>query len=156
MSQNRTTTIWNRNFILFTSGMELSVIAQGLLHFALPLYILRLTGDPAMLGAVLSIKDKLQKGLKDEGFTFQALSCSESSLLPCRAVLRPARTGAYFPSKACRMIATVSSGVSQPIISFLNSSSFRSITIASSLRLRSKNTLSPSAFQKPPSLNVPP
>jgi len=55
MSQNKTATIWNRNFIFFTTGMELSVIAQGLLRFALPLYILRLTGDPAILGTVLSI-----------------------------------------------------------------------------------------------------
>jgi len=49
------TKLWNKNFLLFVTGMELSSIGNGLLRFALPLYILHETGNPALMGMVLSI-----------------------------------------------------------------------------------------------------
>ena len=47
------TKLWNRHFIIFAIGWEFSLIGQTLLRFALPLYILRQTGDPALMGTVL-------------------------------------------------------------------------------------------------------
>ena len=47
--------LWNRNFITFIIGMELSLISDSLLRFALPLYILIHTGDPAVMGMVLAL-----------------------------------------------------------------------------------------------------
>ncbi|MCL1870323.1 MAG: MFS transporter [Promicromonosporaceae bacterium] len=45
----------SRNFVLFVTGWELNQIAGGLLRFALPLYVLLQTGDPALMGAVLAV-----------------------------------------------------------------------------------------------------
>ena len=47
--------LWNKNFITFILGMELSLISDSLLRFALPLYILIHTGDPAIMGMVLAL-----------------------------------------------------------------------------------------------------
>jgi len=52
---NQTVTkLWNRDFITYIIGMELSLISDNLLRFALPLYILIYTGNPAIMGVVLS------------------------------------------------------------------------------------------------------
>jgi len=40
-------------------------------------------------------KGKLQKGLRDDVFIFQAFCCGYSALLRCGAVLRSARVSAY-------------------------------------------------------------
>jgi len=47
--------LWNKNFMLFVAGLELQLIAKTLIRFALPLYILIETGNPALMGIVLSI-----------------------------------------------------------------------------------------------------
>ena len=47
--------LWSRNFITFIIGMELSLISDSLLRFALPLYILIHTGNPAVMGMVLAL-----------------------------------------------------------------------------------------------------
>ena len=52
---NTATKLWNKNFILYLTAMELSSIGNSLLRFALPLYLLLETGSPALMGTVLSI-----------------------------------------------------------------------------------------------------
>ena len=52
---NHVAKLWNRNFITFVIGMELSLISNSLLRFVLPLYILINTGDPAIMGMVLTL-----------------------------------------------------------------------------------------------------
>ena len=47
--------LWNKNFMLFVLGLELQLIAKTLIRFALPLYVLIETGNPALMGMVLSI-----------------------------------------------------------------------------------------------------
>ena len=47
--------IWNKNFIKFALALELQLIAKTLIRFALPLYILIETGNPALMGMVLSL-----------------------------------------------------------------------------------------------------
>jgi len=47
--------LWNKNFLLFVAGMELGYIANALLNFAIPLYVLLETGNPALMGTVLTI-----------------------------------------------------------------------------------------------------
>ena len=49
------TKLWNKNFFLFVTGMELSLIGNALLRFVLPLYILLETGDPALMGTVTAL-----------------------------------------------------------------------------------------------------
>jgi len=47
--------IWNKNFMTFVFVLELQLIAKTLIRFALPLYILIETGNPALQGMVLSL-----------------------------------------------------------------------------------------------------
>ena len=47
--------IWNKNFMTFVVALELQLIAKTLIRFALPLYILIETGNPALMGMVLSL-----------------------------------------------------------------------------------------------------
>ena len=47
--------IWNKNFMIFILALELHLIAKTLIRFALPLYILIETGNPALMGMVLSL-----------------------------------------------------------------------------------------------------
>ncbi|MCL2857498.1 MAG: MFS transporter [Oscillospiraceae bacterium] len=47
--------IWNKNFLTFVLALELHLIAKTLIRFALPLYILIETGNPALMGMVLSL-----------------------------------------------------------------------------------------------------
>ena len=47
--------MWNKDFLLFVLGLELQLIAKTLIRFALPLYVLIETGNPALMGLVLSI-----------------------------------------------------------------------------------------------------
>ena len=44
-----------RRFILFAIGQQLTQLAGGLLYFALPLYVLLETGNPALMGTVLAL-----------------------------------------------------------------------------------------------------
>jgi len=47
--------LWNKDFILFMAGLELSSIGRGLLRFIIPLYVLQETGSPVLMGTILSI-----------------------------------------------------------------------------------------------------
>ncbi|MCL2840375.1 MAG: MFS transporter [Defluviitaleaceae bacterium] len=47
--------IWNKNFLTFVLALELQLIAKTLIRFALPLYILIETGNPTLMGMVLSL-----------------------------------------------------------------------------------------------------
>jgi len=47
--------IWNKNFMTFVLALEMQLIAKTLIRFALPLYILIETGNPALMGMVLSL-----------------------------------------------------------------------------------------------------
>jgi len=47
--------IWNKNFMKFVLALELQLIAKSLIRFALPLYVLIETGNPALMGVVLSL-----------------------------------------------------------------------------------------------------
>jgi len=47
--------IWNKNFLTFVLALELQLIAKTLIRFALPIYILIETGNPALMGMVLSL-----------------------------------------------------------------------------------------------------
>ena len=51
----KTNSIWNKNFMTFVLALELQLIAKTLIRFALPLYILIETGNPALQGMVLSL-----------------------------------------------------------------------------------------------------
>ena len=44
--------LWNRNFILVLIGQLMSVFGNGVIRLALPLYILYVTGNPALLGLI--------------------------------------------------------------------------------------------------------
>ena len=48
------TKLWNKNFIMFAIGKELSLGAKALLQFTLPLYILLETGNPMLMGTILA------------------------------------------------------------------------------------------------------
>jgi len=48
------TKLWNKNFIVFVIGRELSMLGKSLLRFALPLYILLETGNPILMGTILA------------------------------------------------------------------------------------------------------
>ncbi|MCL2387496.1 MAG: MFS transporter [Defluviitaleaceae bacterium] len=47
--------LWNKDFILFMTGLELSSIGRGLLRFIIPLYVLNATGSPVLIGTILAI-----------------------------------------------------------------------------------------------------
>jgi len=49
------TKVWNKNFVMFVAGWELSMIGSSLLRFVLPLYLLVETGSPALMGKVLAL-----------------------------------------------------------------------------------------------------
>ena len=49
-----TTKLWNKNFIIFIIGRQLSLDGKSLLRFALPLYILLETKDPVLMGTILA------------------------------------------------------------------------------------------------------
>ena len=48
------TKLWNKDFIMFAIGKELSLGGQSLLQFVLPLYILLETGNPVLMGTLLA------------------------------------------------------------------------------------------------------
>ncbi len=47
--------LWNKNFTLVVIGQIISLFGNGILRFALPLYLLNLTGSPAIFGTVSAI-----------------------------------------------------------------------------------------------------
>lgn len=51
----KATKIFNKEFVLFAVAWECYMIGHELLRFALPMYILIMTGDTALLGMVLSL-----------------------------------------------------------------------------------------------------
>ncbi|MGN0733028.1 MAG: MFS transporter, partial [Emergencia sp.] len=44
--------MWNRNFIMILVGQIISLFGNGILRFALPLYLLNETGSAALFGVV--------------------------------------------------------------------------------------------------------
>lgn len=44
--------LWNKNFILVLTGQIVSLFGNAILRFALPLYLLNITGSPALFGLV--------------------------------------------------------------------------------------------------------
>lgn len=44
--------LWNKNFILVLAGQIVSLFGNAILRFALPLYLLNITGSPALFGLV--------------------------------------------------------------------------------------------------------
>lgn len=55
MSCTTPTKLWNKDFIKYIIGLEFNQMATALLQFALPLYILMQTGNPALLGTILTL-----------------------------------------------------------------------------------------------------
>ena len=51
--QGRQPKLWNKDFIKFVIGWELTLIGSALIFFALPLYVLLETGNPALLFLVV-------------------------------------------------------------------------------------------------------
>jgi len=49
------TSPWNANFIKFVTAQAFSFIGKALMRFALPLYILLMTGDAALMGGILAV-----------------------------------------------------------------------------------------------------
>ena len=49
------TKLWNKNFIAYIIAFEFSQIGDALLRFAIPLYILMATNNPALLGTVMTL-----------------------------------------------------------------------------------------------------
>ena len=47
--------LWNRNFSLLIIGQLISIFGNQVLNFALPLYILDVSGSPALFGIVLGV-----------------------------------------------------------------------------------------------------
>ena len=47
--------LWNRNFVLVLIGQLMSVFGNGVIRVALPLYILYVTGNPALLGLITAV-----------------------------------------------------------------------------------------------------
>jgi len=54
-SNTKVIKLWNKQFIKLIIGWELTQIAQMLIRFALPLYVLQQTGNPALMGTVLAL-----------------------------------------------------------------------------------------------------
>jgi len=52
---NTETKLWNKNFILYVVAFELAAIGRSLLNFAIPVYILMTTDDPALFGVVMTL-----------------------------------------------------------------------------------------------------
>jgi len=53
--ENSVTKLWNKNFIIYISAFELAQIGNSLLIFAIPVYILIATNNPALLGTVMTL-----------------------------------------------------------------------------------------------------
>ena len=53
--ENSITKLWNKNFILYVIAFELAQIGTSLLMFAIPIYILLATNNPALLGTVMTL-----------------------------------------------------------------------------------------------------
>ena len=53
--ENSITKLWNKNFIIYITAFELSQIGNTLLWFAIPIYILMATNNPALLGTVMTL-----------------------------------------------------------------------------------------------------
>jgi len=53
--ENSITKLWNKNFIFYIIAFELAQIATSLLLFAIPIYILMATNNPALLGTVMTL-----------------------------------------------------------------------------------------------------
>ena len=49
------TTLYNKNFITYLIALEISMISNAILLFALPLYVLIYTGNPTLMGTILTI-----------------------------------------------------------------------------------------------------
>ena len=47
--------LWNRNFSLLVIGQLISIFGNQVLNFALPFYILQISGSPALFGTVLGV-----------------------------------------------------------------------------------------------------
>lgn len=47
--------LWNRNFSLLVFGQLISIFGNQVLNFALPFYILQISGSPALFGLVLGV-----------------------------------------------------------------------------------------------------
>jgi len=47
--------LWNKNFSLLVIGQLISIFGNQVLNFALPLYILDISGSPALFGVVLGV-----------------------------------------------------------------------------------------------------
>jgi len=52
---NESASLWSKNFILFVTAQAFSFIGKALMRFALPLYILLMTGDAALMGGILAV-----------------------------------------------------------------------------------------------------
>ena len=53
--ENSITEFWNKNFILYIIAFELAEMGSALLRFAIPIYILMATNNPALLGTVMTL-----------------------------------------------------------------------------------------------------
>ena len=53
--ETRTRKLWNKNFFLLVIGQLISIFGNQVLNFALPLYILDVSGSPALFGLVLGV-----------------------------------------------------------------------------------------------------
>jgi len=53
--ENNVTKLWNKNFIIYITAFELSQIGNTLLWFAIPIYILMATNNPALLGTIMTL-----------------------------------------------------------------------------------------------------
>ena len=53
--ENSITKLWNKNFILYIIAFEFAQIGTSLLMFAIPIYILMATNNPALLGTVMTL-----------------------------------------------------------------------------------------------------
>ncbi len=51
----KSTKLWNKNFSFVVIGQIISLFGNGILRFALPLYLLKITGSPALFGIVSAI-----------------------------------------------------------------------------------------------------
>jgi len=53
--ENSVTKLWNKNFIIYITAFEFSQIGNTLLWFAIPIYILMATNNPALLGTIMTL-----------------------------------------------------------------------------------------------------
>lgn len=55
MEKTESQSVWNGNFVMLTIGQVISLFGNAILRFALPLYILEISGSPALFGTVLAL-----------------------------------------------------------------------------------------------------